>query len=50
MVMSAVIDNAARSRFELNEDGHIAFADYRRQGGRLIIPYVESPVRAPPAG
>lgn len=41
--MTQVIDNAAHSRFELSEEGHTAFADYRRQGGRLIIPYVESP-------
>ncbi len=42
--MTQVTDNTARSRFELSEEGHIAFADYRRQGGRLIIPYVESPM------
>ena len=41
--MSEVTDNPARSRFELVEQGLTAFADYRRQGGRLIIPHVESP-------
>jgi predicted GNAT family acetyltransferase len=40
---NAVTDNTARSRFELVEDGHVAYADYRRTGDRLIIPYVESP-------
>lgn len=41
--MSAVIDNPAKSRFELDEGGQIAFADYRRVGDRLIIPHVEAP-------
>jgi len=36
-------DNQARSRFELEEDGLTAFADYRRRGNSLIIPHVESP-------
>jgi predicted GNAT family acetyltransferase len=40
--MSEVIDNAARSRFELVEDGRLAYADYRREGDRLVIPYVEA--------
>jgi predicted GNAT family acetyltransferase len=31
------------SRFELDEDGHTAYADYRRDGGRLYIDYVFSP-------
>jgi hypothetical protein len=39
----AVTDNAAKSRFELVEDGQTAFADYRRQGAVLVIPHVESP-------
>ncbi len=38
-----VTDNAAASRFELEIDGHIAFADYRRDGGILHIKYVEAP-------
>jgi predicted GNAT family acetyltransferase len=38
-----VTDNAARSRFELDEGGLIAFADYQREGGRLVIPHVETP-------
>ncbi len=36
-------DNKALSRFELDVDGHIAFADYRRADGRLAIDHVETP-------
>jgi predicted GNAT family acetyltransferase len=40
-----VIDDAAKRRFELTENGFTAFADYRRQGdGVLAIPHVEAPV------
>jgi predicted GNAT family acetyltransferase len=38
-----VTDNSARSRFELTEQGHTAFANYRRQGDTVIIPHVEAP-------
>ncbi len=41
--MTDVTDNAAASRFELTENGHLAYADYRRDTGRLIIDYVFSP-------
>lgn len=34
--------NAKLSRYELEVDGLLAFADYRRSGERLIIPHVES--------
>lgn len=37
-------DNEARGRFELEENGLIAFADYRRHGQWLEIPHVESPL------
>jgi predicted GNAT family acetyltransferase len=40
--MSEVADNVQRSRFELTENGKLAWADYRRQGGRLVIPHVEA--------
>jgi predicted GNAT family acetyltransferase len=40
--MSNVVDNRQRSRFELEEQGLLAFADYRRTEGRLIIPHVEA--------
>ena len=43
-----VIDNASRRRFELDERGQIAFADYRRSqtdaGLVVIISHVETPV------
>ena len=41
--MSEVTDNQARSRYELVEQGHTAYADYRRDGGRLYIDYVLAP-------
>jgi predicted GNAT family acetyltransferase len=40
--MTDIVDNAAHERFELSEDGHLAFASYRRTPGTLTIPYVES--------
>lgn len=36
-------DNKAESRFELEVDGHTAYADYRREGKKLFIDYVFSP-------
>ena len=39
-----VRDNAAKHRFELEEQGQIAFADYRRSGDVLTIPHVEAPM------
>lgn len=42
--MSQVVDNPEKSRFELEEQGLIAFADYRLHGDRLVIPHVEAPV------
>ncbi len=41
---SSVRDNAANSRFELEEEGQIAFAEYVRRGEVLIIPHVEAPI------
>ncbi len=38
-----VKDNPAQSRYELDVDGRIVFANYRRQGSTLYIPYVEAP-------
>ena len=35
-------DNRDKSRFELDVDGLLAFADYRRDGGVLTIPHVEA--------
>ena len=41
--MTDIRDNAAQHRFELEEQGQIAFADYEREGDVLIIPHVEAP-------
>ena len=38
-----VRDNRELQRFELPVDGQVVFAEYRRQPGRLVITYVESP-------
>lgn len=38
-----VTDNAAQRRFELEVDGQIVFADYRRRDGVLAITHVEAP-------
>ena len=40
--MSAITDNTAHSRFELIEEGKLAFADYRLESGVLILPHVEA--------
>lgn len=42
--MSDVIDNAALHRFELSENGQLAFASYRRNGDRVVIPHVEAAI------
>jgi predicted GNAT family acetyltransferase len=41
--MTILTDNLAAGRFEMQEAGHIVFADYRRTGSRLIIDHVEAP-------
>jgi predicted GNAT family acetyltransferase len=41
--MSIVRDNAAMSRFEIDENGLVGFATYRRSGDTVTIPHVESP-------
>lgn len=41
--MGDVRDNPEKGRFELEEGGAVAFADYRREGGKLVIRYVEAP-------
>ncbi|MGI8839790.1 MAG: GNAT family N-acetyltransferase [Caulobacteraceae bacterium] len=41
--MTPFRDNPAARRFELDEAGHTAFADYRREDGRLILDHVEAP-------
>jgi predicted GNAT family acetyltransferase len=39
-----VTDNAASSRFELHEDGAVAFADYQLRGNLVVVPHVEAPM------
>jgi len=39
-----VRDNIERRRFELDVDGQIAFAVYRREGDALAITHTETPV------
>jgi hypothetical protein len=39
----AFADVPERRRFELQEGGMTAFANYRRENGRIVIPHVESP-------
>lgn len=38
----AFTDNRDANRFELEEAGHLAWADYRRRDGQLVIPHVEA--------
>ena len=38
-----VRDNTQAQRFELDEDGQTAFANYRRNGPQVVIPHVEAP-------
>jgi predicted GNAT family acetyltransferase len=35
-------DNREAGRFELDVDGRLAWADYRRRDGQLVIPHVEA--------
>jgi predicted GNAT family acetyltransferase len=41
---NSVQDNKAKSRFELEEQGLTAFAEYRLAGDTIIIPHVEAPI------
>jgi predicted GNAT family acetyltransferase len=40
---TAVRNDVARGRFELEVDGAVAFADYRRIGEVLVITHTETP-------
>jgi predicted GNAT family acetyltransferase len=42
--MSQVTNNIARSRFELVENGEMAFATYQDMNGALSIPHVETAI------
>ena len=39
----SVRQNTARSRFELDVDGHVAFASYHIAGGVVAITHTETP-------
>ncbi len=41
--MNGVVDNPHKSRFEMEEAGLVAFANYQRRDAVLIIPHVEAP-------
>jgi predicted GNAT family acetyltransferase len=41
--MSQITDNTAQARFELEEQGHLAYADYRLDDDTLHIKYVFAP-------
>ena len=41
--MADVSDNAAKSRYELDVDGHIAFVDYRLRPDRIMLVHTEVP-------
>jgi uncharacterized protein len=41
--MSPVRDNKAKSRFELDVEGAVAFANYRLAPGTVIITHTETP-------
>jgi predicted GNAT family acetyltransferase len=43
LAASSVRDDKARSRFELDVDGSVAFADYKLAGDRVIITHTETP-------
>ncbi|WAC20636.1 GNAT family N-acetyltransferase [Luteolibacter sp. SL250] len=40
--MSQITDNTEKRRFELVEDGKLAFADYHQAAGVLVLPHVEA--------
>ncbi len=40
---SDVRDNKAASRFELDAEGHVAFSEYKRQGGVVTVTHTEVP-------
>jgi len=42
-MINAVSDNPGRHRYELDVDGQVVFADYRREGAVLTILHVEAP-------
>jgi hypothetical protein len=43
MATGRVRDNKAQNRFELDVEGTVAFADYRRTSSAVIISHTETP-------
>lgn len=41
--MTALRNDTERNRYETEEQGHVSYADYRREGDRLYIMYVFAP-------
>lgn len=41
--MDHFTDNTKDARYELEENGHVAYATYRRENGVLMIDYVYAP-------
>jgi predicted GNAT family acetyltransferase len=41
--MSELRNNREQSRYEMEENGHVSFADYRLRGDRLFVDYVFAP-------
>ena len=41
---NTIRDNPAHRRFELERNGHIAFANYERRGSDLVIRHVEAAI------
>ena len=41
--MNVLRDNPTMRRLEMVEDGQTVFADYRRDGRRLVVDHVEAP-------
>jgi hypothetical protein len=37
-----MIDNTEQSRFELEENGHLVWANYRVRDGKYVLPHVEA--------
>jgi uncharacterized protein len=41
--MTDIVDNAAKSRYELTRDGHTAELDYTIEGDRIVLLHTEVP-------
>jgi predicted GNAT family acetyltransferase len=43
--MSELRNNREQSRYEMEEEGAVSFADYRLQGDRMYVDYVFTPLQ-----